>query len=80
MIPKPEDMKCPICGGRLYDQGKNRAIAERCSHGDDFKAVIRFYSCGRCGRDIEIIDPIESVRNEYGEYWKNHQDELWQDE
>ena len=75
MIPK--EMKCPICGGKLYPQGTNRAINERCLY-SDLRAMVRFFSCDKCGRDIDCADPREEDRNDqYKEYWDAHQDELY---
>ena len=75
MIPK--EMKCPICGGTLYNQGQNAAMKEKWNYGSDNRAVMHWFSCGKCGRDFGVCDPLEEDRNDsYKEYWSEHQDEL----
>jgi len=75
MIPK--EMKCPICGGKLYSQGQNPAMKEKWNYGSDNRAIMHWFSCGTCGRDFDVCDPLEEDRNDaYKEYWDEHQDEL----
>ena len=70
-------MKCPICGGKLCSQGQNPALKERWNYCSDNRAVMHWFSCSKCGRDFDVLDPLEEDRNNtYKEYWDEHQDEL----
>ena len=71
------ELVCPICGGKLYAQGSNPAIKEKWNYGEDPRAVMHWFSCGKCGRDFDVLDPLKEDREDaYKEYWDEHQDEL----
>lgn len=75
MIPK--ELFCPICGGKLTDQGAVSASGVHFRYANDQKAAVRSYSCEKCGRDIDMLDPMEEDRSGvYSAYWNEHKDEL----
>lgn len=61
---------CPLCGGEMiWDSNAN--ASDVCDfYEDDDEAVVSYYTCSKCGRNYEIIDPLREERdNEYKEYW-----------
>ena len=75
MIPK--ELFCPICGGKLTGQGVVSASGVHFRYANDQKAAMRSYSCDKCGRDIDILDPLEEDREgTYSGYWYGHKEEL----
>lgn len=63
-------IKFPICGGTLIWGGDDDADAISDLYDADDGAVVSNYTCQRCGRFIEIIDPPkESREGVYKEYW-----------
>ena len=71
MIPK--ELFCPICGGKLQEQGVTPAASVHFRYSSDQEAVIRSYSCEKCGRDIDMLDPMKEDRDGvYSAYWNEH--------
>ena len=63
--------ECPICGGVINHESDARAseMFDGYDEGDD--ALVSFYRCTQCGREIEITDPSESEREtDYKDYWQ----------
>ena len=62
--------KGPFCGGDICHGSDSPAceMYDGYEEGDD--AIVSFYTCTRCGRDIEVTEPNENERNnEYKDYW-----------
>ena len=62
--------KCPFCGGDICHESDAPAceMYDGYEEGDD--AIVSFYTCTRCGRDIEVTEPNENERNnDYKDYW-----------
>lgn len=61
---------CPFCGGQISHNSD--CMANEMYDGFDASAIVSFYKCMRCGRDIEITDPnIEEKETDYAEYWNS---------
>lgn len=64
------EMKCPLCGGNLQTAGSEQAANVRMEYQGDQSAKVRYYTCGKCGREYEIFDPTKDNREgQYREYW-----------
>ena len=62
--------KCPFCGGDISHDGDQPANELFDGYSEDDEAIVSFYRCKKCGRDIEVTEPTESERNgDYAEYW-----------
>lgn len=65
-------MKCPVCGADLIWQSSFMANECRDFYEDDDEAIVDIYVCSKCGREIEIADPMKEEReHQYAEYWGN---------
>ena len=66
-------LKCLICGGDLcWDSNTTTADLYDDYEGDNI-AVVNHLHCTNCGRDYEIVDPIEEERETtYKDYWNEN--------
>jgi hypothetical protein len=62
---------CPFCDGPICHDSDALAaeMYDGYEEGDD--ALVSFYRCTRCGREIEVTEPSEKEREtDYKEYWQ----------
>ena len=66
------NMICPKCGGVLCWNSDAMANEISDDYADDDEAIVSNYTCKRCGREIEVLDPVRSEREgDYAEFWDN---------
>lgn len=64
--------KCIFCGGDLSFDGQEMASHKSFNYDGDDEAMVHYFSCRKCGRDYEVLDPTKEVKKEgYAEYWNN---------
>lgn len=65
-----EGLKCIFCDGDLRWESDANADEVYDNYEGDDGAVIGYYTCTKCGRSYEIVDPPKEERDgEYKEYW-----------
>lgn len=69
---KDKCFKCLFCGGVLSWESDANANELSCEYAEDDTAAVSYYTCQKCGRSYEIIEPTEDERNKYyKDYWIN---------
>ena len=65
-----DGFKCLFCGGDLSWGSDSNASDVSAVHSEDDTAVVSYYTCMRCGRDYEIVEPPKEEREgQYKDYW-----------
>ena len=64
---------CPKCGGELcWNSDEMASDVYGGEYAEDKEARTTSYTCLKCGRSIEVTDPVEEDREgQYAQYWKN---------
>lgn len=63
--------KCFFCGGDVNWESDANASDVSDMYDEDDTATVSYYSCSRCGRSYEIIEPPKSERETFfNDYWR----------
>ena len=63
---------CPKYGGQLcWNSDDMASEVYDGEYAEDNEAIVSNYTCMRCGRSIEITDPVQEEREgQYADYWE----------
>lgn len=63
-------MSCYFCGGQLiWNTDENTCDVYCGEYDEDDDGIVSVWTCSRCGRMYEIIDPPREMKSDYPEYW-----------
>lgn len=64
------NFKCIFCGGDLIWGSDFNAYEVSCNYTEDDSAIASYYTCQKCGRSYEVIEPPKEERETtYKDYW-----------
>ena len=66
----PDNLTCPICGGKMYLSQSEMASEHFDMYEKDEDALVYYFKCQKCGREFEITDPpLDEREGDYKDYW-----------